>query len=172
MSETWRAVPGYEGAYEVSDLGRVRSLDRLDRCGKRRHGRLLRPISMPSGYLVVNLWCNNKSRTWLIHRLVLMAFVGEPPKSHEALHRNGDNSDNRFANLAWGTHSQNQWDQVAHGTHSNASKTHCTQGHPFTESNTYWYPGKPHRACRICRREWARALLHRRLNAQTAKESA
>ena len=163
MSERWRAVPGYVGLYEVSDLGRVRSIDRV--LPRRWRGRLLTPTAMSSGYLVVTLWRNGKQRTWLIHRLVLLGFVGDPPDGHEALHLNGDNADNRLTNLTWGTHSENQWDQVAHGTHFNASKNECSQGHPFTYENTYWYPSRKHRACRTCRRNYAR-------NCQRQKESA
>lgn len=173
--ENWRAIPGYVGLYEVSDLGRVRSIDRV--LPRRWRGRLLAPISMPSGYRVATLWRDGKQRTWLVHRLVLLAFVGESPAGHEALHLNGDNSNNALGNLAWGTHSENQFNQVAHGTHPNAAKTACPQGHPYNESNTYWYPGKPHRMCRTCRREYQKEYhkeyqRKRRVAARMAKESA
>lgn len=149
--EQWRPIPGYEGAYEVSSLGRVRSLDRVTDRGRRWKGRVMRPAALKSGYLIVSLWREGKQTTPLVHRLVLAAFVGPAPEGCEALHANGINSDNRIANLSWGTHSENQLDQVAHGTHTKASKTHCPSGHPYDEANTYVYPNGRHRACRRCR---------------------
>jgi len=158
MTEKWLPVNGYEGAYQVSDLGRVRSLDRVTSHGHRRTGVILQPIAMPKGYLVVNLWWANESRIWLVHRLVLIAFVGPEPFGMEALHGDGDPTNNVLANLRWGTHAENQRDQVAHGTHANASKDECRKGHPYNEANTYTYPGRIKRACRICRRGYSRAF--------------
>jgi hypothetical protein len=155
--EEWRAIPGYEGSYEVSNLGRVRSLDRITDRGRRWRGRLMNPCPLQNGYLIVTLWRDGKQRTPLVHRLVLLAFVGPATDSYEALHANGDRADNRIANLSWGTHSNNQFDQVAHGTHPQASKTHCPQGHPYNDENTYHVPGRgAHRTCRTCRREYQR----------------
>lgn len=155
--ERWLAIPGYEGIYEVSDLGRVRSLNRIVSSGHRRQGVILKPAWHQRGYPMVNLWRNNSQRMQLVHRLVLMTFVGPAPHGTEALHGDGDAANAALANLSWGTHSENQADQVAHGTHGNASKGSCPSGHEYTEANTYIYPGKPHRGCRECRREYARA---------------
>lgn len=155
--ERWLPIAGYEGRYEVSDLGRVRSLDRVRSHGKRWRGRVLKPVPMPRGYLLVNLWFDNSQRMRLIHRLVLTAFDGPAPDGTEGRHLDGDPTNNTIDNLVWGTHSENQLDQVLHGTHVNASKDACPSGHAYTEANTYVYPGKPHRGCRECRREHARA---------------
>ena len=149
------AVPGYEGRYEVSDHGRVRSLSRIRSHGRKWQGRVLKPTPMPKGYLLVNLWFDNSKRMWLVHRLVLTAFVGPPPEGMEGLHADNDPANNRLDNLSWGTHSQNQFDQVVHGTHGNASKESCPSGHPYDEANTYIYPGRAHRGCRTCRRAHA-----------------
>jgi hypothetical protein len=154
--ERWVDVPGYVGIYEVSDLGRVRSLNRLISNGHRRQGKILKPIPHGGGYELVNLWRDNRSRMHLIHRLVLTAFEGPAPVGTEALHADGDPANNRLSNLSWGTHAQNQADQVAHGTHVNASKDRCPQGHPYDDANTYHYPGRAHRGCRTCRRQHAR----------------
>lgn len=154
--ERWLPVVGYEGRYEVSNLGRVRSLDRVTRHGRRRKGRMLKPTPMPRGYQLVNLWLDNSPRMWLIHRLVLTAFVGPAPEGTEALHGIGGPGNNTLPNLRWGTHSENQFDQVAHGTHANAAKESCGAGHPFSEANTYRFPGRNHRACRQCRRDYMR----------------
>lgn len=162
MDERWLPLPGYEGIYAVSDQGRVQSLDRITDRGRKWKGRILSPATMPSGYRTVSLWRNGKQTTALVHRLVLLSFVGPCPDGMEGLHKLGDPGDNRLSNLAWGTHSENQFDQVSHGTHTKASKTACPAGHPYDAENTYIYPGdRAHRACRKCRaanlRAWTAA---------------
>lgn len=164
--ERWRAVPGYEGSYEVSNLGRVRSLSRITDRGRKWRGRIMTPAVMGSnGYLIVSLWREGKQRTALVHRLVLSAFVGPAPDGAEGRHGLGGPADNRLSNLAWGSHSENQVDQVAHGTHANASKTHCPNNHPYDDENTYVYPGRSKRGCRACRREHMRNYKQRRAAA-------
>lgn len=153
MDEHWKPIPGYEGSYEVSDLGRVRSLDRITDRGRKWQGKTMTPSSLRSGYQIVTLWREGKQKTPLVHRLVLFAFVGPAPDGTEALHANGNPADNELLNLSWGTHSENQFDQVSHGTHVNASKESCPSGHPYDADNTYIYPGRPHRICRRCRNE-------------------
>lgn len=155
--ETWRAVVGYEGLYEVSDLGRVRGLDRIVKDGRSRTksiaGRILKPQPMASGHLDVQLRCDGRRRHFRVHQLVACAFVvGEAP-GLEICHRNGDPSDNNAANLRWGTHGSNVQDAVDHGTHFQARKTHCKRGHEFTAENTYRPPGRPRRICMTCQRE-------------------
>lgn len=121
MQEVWKPVPGYEGLYEVSDEGRVRSLDRdvtqTSRRGAlytlRKKGKLLRPGRMPSGHLSVALGRGNSQ---CVHRLVLLAFVGPAPDKHECCHNNGNPADNRLENLRWGTRSENIKDAIRHGT--------------------------------------------------------
>lgn len=118
-TETWRDVPGYEGRYRVSDLGRVQALDHPVRVVARgteavrtSPGRILRPGSSPSGHLSVSLGRRNSVG---VHRLVLLTFVGEPDPGHEARHLNGRPEDNRLSNLAWGTRGQNIRDDKWHG---------------------------------------------------------
>lgn len=121
MIETWKDIPGYEGQYQVSTLGNVRSLDRLITCegkvkGKYtslRKGKLLRPGRSSSGHLTVALG-RNSSRS--VHLLVLSTFVGrEEEQGVECLHINGVPFDNRVENLRWGTRSENMIDAYAHG---------------------------------------------------------
>lgn len=154
MSELWLPVPGYEGAYEVSTLGRVRSLKRITDRGRNWPGRMMTPAQMRNGYWTVTLWRDGKQKSALVHRLVLTTFVGPCPEGMEALHKTGNSSDNALSNLRWGTHAENVQDQLAHGTHPHASKEACPAGHPYDEANTYVYPGdRAHRACRVCRKE-------------------
>lgn len=168
IEEIWKPIPGYTGAYEVSTNGGVRSLDRVTDRGRRWRGKAMTPSTMPSGYKTVSLWREGKQKTALVHRLVLFAFVGPAPDEAEVRHKDGNPSNNTVENLAWGTHAENQLDQVAHGTHPNSSKECCPAGHPYDPVNTYIYPGKPHRACRICRAENLRLWNER--NPERAKE--
>ena len=149
--ELWKAVPGYEGSYEVSDLGRVRGVDRLDTIGRRRPGKVLSPRKAKSGHLFVALRIDDTRTTWGVHALVLETFVGPRPSGMEACHWNDIPADNRLVNLRWGTRSENVLDCVRNGNHNMANKTHCPQGHEYTPENTYLYP-EQRRACRECRR--------------------
>lgn len=157
--ETWRPVVGFEGVYEVSDLGRVRSLDReilnpLPNGTIRRqriHGRVLTPgIAKIGRYPYVNLSRGNKNqRSHHVHRLVMEAFVGPLPAGMQTRHLNGDPSDCRLANLAYGTPTQNALDKRAHGTSGWTSE--CKRGHPRTPENVY-VTGNGYRDCRACAR--------------------
>jgi hypothetical protein len=152
--EKWLPVIGYEGLYEVSDLGRVRSFQRY------RQGRLMKiNVNKYSGYATVGLTRNGSVRLHTVHTLVLEAFDRQRPKGMECRHGNGDRSDAALTNLEWGTSSENNLDQVAHGTHNNARKDACKKGHEYTPENTYVYC-KPdgsfkQRACKICRAAWS-----------------
>ena len=115
MSETWRAVRGFEGFYEVSDLGRVRSVDRALECG-RRPGRLLKPYRNNMGYFTIALWRDGRGAKFLVHRLVLIAFSESYPPDLHAAHNNGICTDNRLSNLRWATRAENMHDKIAHGT--------------------------------------------------------
>lgn len=149
--EIWLPILGYEGAYEVSNQGRVRSLDRLDSRGRSRHASLRSLQAMRSGHLRVVVCKDGRRLTFQVHRLVLEAFIGPRPDGMEACHLNDDPSDNRVENLRWDTRSANVLDSVRNGTHHMASRTHCPEGHPYTEENTYRHPAGS-RACRTCRR--------------------
>lgn len=105
-AETWRPIRGYAG-YEASSHGRVRSQAK----------EVLRTsINPDTGRECVTLWNRGKPRTETVHRLVLMAHEPTSDPSLEVCHRNGDKTDNRLANLRWGTRSENQRDKVRHGS--------------------------------------------------------
>ncbi len=148
-SERWKPVPGFEGRYEVSDHGRVRSLLRW----RNQPGpRLVRTHPNPDGYLSVGLYAPDGSRvTFRVHGLVLLAFVGKRPEGLVTRHLDGDQANNHVSNLAYGTSSENNLDKTRHGTDHNTRKTHCPQGHPYNERNTCHSGGRRH--CRTCERE-------------------
>ena len=101
--ENWASIEGYEGLYEVSDSGRVRSLKRATTSGK-----VLSQHSGTGGYLSVCLCKNNHKRSFVIHRLVARAFVDNPELKPEVNHINGVRTDNRAENLEWVTRSENE----------------------------------------------------------------
>lgn len=111
MTEVWRPVPGYEGRYAVSDLGRVRSTTTRPTIMKLSEDR--------NGYPRVRLWLDSKTaRHWLVHRLVLLAFVGPPPSNAPyGLHGPGGLKDCRLSNLYYGTAERNNGpDKLRDGT--------------------------------------------------------
>ena len=153
--EVWEPVVGYEGLYEVSDLGRVRSVPRVqvtNTCTRRLKGQVLKPRNISGHHKVMLSDTKFKRKDLLVHRLVLLAFVGEPPVGHEACHRNDIGTDNRLTNLYWGTRSENAYDQISNGLHYNASKTHCRRGHPYTGDNVIQVETQRRRTrlCRVC----------------------
>ena len=132
--EVWKPVPGYEGHYSVSNLGRVRSESRTITLKNGRSRRwpesILKPFKNSDGYLRVELWKNNKQQTRFVHRLVLEAFVVEAPPGTQACHWNDTPEDNRLENLRWGTKSENTLDSVRNGSHHEAIKTHGDMSSP------------------------------------------
>lgn len=158
--EQWLPVVGLEAIYEVSDHGRVRSLDRIieyvdgrsgNVCLSRRNGRVLRPYTAPTGYQHVNL-NHNGSRT--VHSLVAEAFIGPRPDDMETRHINGHASDCRVTNLVYGTRSENSEDSKRHGTHFHAGLTVCKRGHDLTDpANMQKVAAGDRRVCLACRRE-------------------
>ena len=154
QKEQWRSIPSAPG-YEVSDLGRVRGVDRVVMRGGRPmrvRGRLLAPkMAGRDGRPRVQLG----SATRLIHHLVLEAFVGPRPSGTEACHNNGDKLDNRASNLRWDTRSSNMRDTVRHGTHRTARRTHCPRGHVLALPNLT-ASMLPYRQCLACNRARAR----------------
>lgn len=152
MIERWLPIPGWEGLYSVSDLGRVRSehrvvtrsdgtpctvRERVLRCGRR------------DGYPSVVLRNVSLGKHLKVHHLVMQAFMGPRPEGIEVLHRDDDRNNPALANLYYGTQSENLYDCVRNGNHVQARKRSCPQGHEFNAENTYHWGGK--RFCKPCR---------------------
>lgn len=105
MSEQWKAIPGYEGVYEVSDQGRVR---RIARGQGARPGHILRQTKGRQGYMSIGLRPMMRVRkTHKVHQLVSLAFLGPCPEGHEINHKNGIKHDNRPSNLEYVTPQEN-----------------------------------------------------------------
>ena len=104
MQEIWKSIEGYEGKYEISSLGRVKSL--TDKNGKKRE-LILKPRVSKNGYLYLNLWESSKGRAKKIHRLVAEAFLPNPEGKQTVNHKNCVKTDNRVENLEWATWSEN-----------------------------------------------------------------
>lgn len=109
-NEEWRDVEGYEGFYQVSNLGRARSLDRYINNGKFERlikGRLMKFFYDKDGYAKVSLCKNNSNKNPFVHRLVSKAFIPNPNNYPCINHKNEVKSDNRVENLEWCTHQYN-----------------------------------------------------------------
>lgn len=133
QQEKWLPVVGFEGLYEVSDMGRVRSLDRLRANGKLlMRGRVLKPHpNSKSGYLNVVLSRGTKL-TRLVHSLVLRAFVGPCPEGMECCHDDGNSGNCKLSNLRWDTHKNNNADKSRHGTMLTGARNHQSK---FSETD-------------------------------------
>ncbi len=117
--ERWRDVVGYQGFYRVSDRGRVESVSR--RVPHRGSGyltirqRILRMRRHNQGYVAVDFSKSRKLKSFLVHRLVLEAFVGPCPEGMEVCHEDNDKTNNNLGNLRWGTRESNLRDRLFDG---------------------------------------------------------
>lgn len=112
--EEWRKIPGY--AYEASTAGRIRHAG-----SPHSHKLPLKLAVNSNGYLRFNCHFNGGYKSLLVHRAVLCAFVGNPPRGFICRHLNGNRADNRLCNLAWGTYAENKADMRLHGTQAEGS---------------------------------------------------
>lgn len=153
--ERWLPVVGYERLYEVSDHGRVRSLDRVLPTNRRHRGRILKQVLQSCGYYGVTL-CDGRKRNLLTHALVLEAFVGPRPPGMQGCHFDDDHANNNLANLRWDTPAANSRDLIRNGRNWQVAKRHCPQGHEYTPANTS-FRRNGHRRCKTCHREAEKA---------------
>ena len=132
-TERWLPVPGYEGLYEISDLGRVWSVSRRTRGaprqfrGRQGGGRFLNPWIMNAGYPAVELWRDGQRDPRLVHLLVMEAFEGPCPPGQETRHGPNGGGDASLANLSRGTHMENMDDQLRDGTRNRGERAGCAK---------------------------------------------
>lgn len=153
VDEIWKDIQGYEGLYQASTKGRIRSLDRVVRMGEKNlrcTGRIFVGKINRFGYMSINISVNNSKKHYTIHRLVAQTFIPNPENKPQVNHINGIKTDNRVENLEWCTSKENSihaWknglmtkcsgkNSYLYGIHPdkspNAKKVKCT------ESNKEW----------------------------------
>ena len=129
-TEEWRPVVKYEGAYEVSNLGNVRSVDRcIVRNGSpaRLRGRQRSLKAQATGHMNVTLSLENVFTTVRVHRLVAEAFLGPIPDGAQVHHIDGDPANNRVENLKFGSPAENSLDMIAHGRSTRGRRAHSSK---------------------------------------------
>ena len=103
----WKDVIGYEGLYQISNYGEIKSYEIVDSLGRVRPSTILKYSYDKDGYAHCNLSCNGKHRKYTVHRLVATAFIPNTENKPTIDHINGDKTDNRVSNLRWATHKEN-----------------------------------------------------------------
>lgn len=152
--EEWRPIPGYEGRYEVSDHGRVRSLGFYMNNARGtktwKPGRVRKPGRHRQGYRMVSLFDGRGGRwTVKIPKLVLLAFVGPPPPGKaDVLHEDDVPTHDHLNNLRWGDQSENSHDAIRNGVHPWVVQERCKRGHLLAEPNLI--VSMKGRTCRSC----------------------
>lgn len=162
-NERWLPVGELDGRYEVSALGRVRSVDRtiVDALGRvrRLRGQLIaqQVYGEPNQvHVVLGKHRANVRNSFLVHRLVLAAFVGPCPSGMEGCHNDGNPLNNSVDNLRWDTHRNNEADKRRHGTNDRSNRVRCPRKHRLVAPNlrpSELRQGK--RACLACHRAQA-----------------
>ena len=123
--ETWKNIKHLKGFYQVSNMGRIRSLTRKifaptpwgDMGFRKYKGRLLK-LNSGNRYVTIALSKNSIRNTYNVHRLVLESFVGRCPKNFECCHWDNNKHNNKLSNLRWGTKKDNMADKKRHGTNT------------------------------------------------------
>lgn len=107
INEIWKDILGFEGLYQVSNYGRVKSLERSDAIGRKRKERILKPQLNNNGYYLVPLWKQSIGKAYQVHRLVWSAFNGPIPEGYEINHLDESPVNNALSNLSLVTHKKN-----------------------------------------------------------------
>lgn len=134
MNEQWKDIPSYEGCFQISNMGNIRSLDRIINSNhgtkRKNKGRVLKIQKDRQGYEKICLQCNNNQQTFKVHRLVAMAFLENKENKKTVNHINGIKNDNRLENLEWATYSENMQHSYDAGLRKNSSlfkKIRCVE---------------------------------------------
>ena len=128
-NEEWRPIPGYEGFYSASNLGRIRSEKRIITEIRKMDDFVPKSYQIPEkilkagiqknngkGYHRVSLSINSKVKYFMVHRLVMLTFIGERKEGQEIRHLDGNCRNNKLSNLTYGTKTENMYDALLHGT--------------------------------------------------------
>ena len=166
LRETWVPIQGYEGRYQVSDLGHIWS---------DVTGTLMKTAAGSHGYPTVKFRKNGEYATFCVHRVVADHFVEHPAGNDVVCHNDGVRTNNAATNLRWGTPSDNMQDSIRHGTHVNTNKTACKHGHPYLPNNLM-VDGRGRRdsvlCCTVCRRGCGTSSLRRLLHCKRVAHKA
>lgn len=130
-SEVWKDITDYEGYYQVSNLGRVRSLNRIIKNGRKYKGKIRKPIPDSKGYMSALLSKDGYRRMFRIHTLVMNTFAGPRPSNMVVCHGRNGKSDNSLSNLQYATESDNHLDQWRDGTMTYARPVKCSNGKQY-----------------------------------------
>lgn len=119
MQEIWKDIPDYEGLYQVSNLGRVKSLDRAIEYSNGKtvftKGKIIKQNKDKHDRLRLRLSKNNKGKNYFVHTLVALAFIGDRPDGYVVAHCDGNNNNNKLSNLRYDTITENAIDMYRHG---------------------------------------------------------
>lgn len=122
-NEQWKEIKGYEGIYQVSDTFKIRKISGY------KSG-IMKSQKDHDGYFHIGLTKNKVRSNFLVHRLMMIAFISDPPlPNSEILHIDGNNQNNVLSNYRWGTHKENMEDKIKHGVNNGTDK-HGGSGNP------------------------------------------
>lgn len=111
MNEIWKEIKGYEGRYEVSNLGNVRAIEKVIRCrenvNRTAYGHIKKKTVLKIGYEALNLWKDGKAKLEYVHRLVAEAFIPNDQNLPVVNHLDGNKANNNVNNLEWCTTKKN-----------------------------------------------------------------
>ena len=134
--EIWKDVKGYEGSYQVSNLGRVRSLERVIR-GRTYHSKMLAQRMDRYGYLRTTLYKRGKPRTITIHRIVAENFLSKDTEKDTVNHKDGDKLNNKTDNLEWASWTDNNQHALDTGLRCNKNNAQSIPVEQYTKSGEF-----------------------------------
>lgn len=153
MEEIWKDIPGYEGYYQVSTLGRIRDVDRVitrsDGNIMTRSGKIRKLDTTTKKYPYIGLHKNNKLATLVVHRLVARVFIPNPDNLPQINHKDGNKFNNHVDNLEWCTNQQNVLHAMRNGL-AGGTKRSCLTKEQAIEVKSLLNSG--HRQCKIAER--------------------